>query len=203
MSSVKLLSLCLKNIRVVKGTSFSLHSLPSLQSALDDGFHAILLFPGPNATVLPLLRGPSGREAGAHADDSGRQDFVQSYRHAKTAIVLIDGTWNQARHMLRHSPELILVCEHTMFATEVKSDFDALRREPASHCMCTLEACACALRVFENSPPASSAAAHLERCLREFVRMQLAHSRRAPARGLNAKRRMLLRALAPSPRHAK
>lgn len=198
ISSVPLMPLCVRNVEVVCGTNFSLASLPRLQTAIADGRAPLLLFPGPGAVALPLLRGPlldgggaadHGRSAGLHRTASGEGPL----------LVLVDGTWAQARHMLRHSPEVSSACQHIMFATEVRSHFEALRREPAAHCMCTLEAAAYALRALGRTPDAGLAADYLEASLRELVSMQLRHAPPAQPRPSSAKRRAAQRSFAPPP----
>ena len=48
------------------------------------------------------------------------------------------------------------------FASATTSAFDAVRKEPAPHCMSTLEACARALRILDPGEEAAAAAAHME-----------------------------------------
>jgi DTW domain-containing protein YfiP len=115
----------------------------------------------------------------------------------KLLLILVDGTWAQARHIIRHSPDLTSACRRAMFATEVDSKLDAVRRQPASHCMCTLEAGAHALRELDHAPEAQMAVDYLEASLRELVQAQLRFAQHGTPRPPSANRRVLQRALAP------
>jgi hypothetical protein len=223
ISSVPLLPLCIHNVEIVRGMAFSLASLPRLQTAIAYGQTALLVFPAPDAVVLPLLRGPVPEGAGTaslgvdlavsgepplpecEVADSLGLDLAASgeppllVSGEPPLLVLVDGTWPQARQMVRHSPEIVSACRRAMFRTELHSQFEALRREPAPHCMCTLEAAAYALRALGRTSDAQRAAGYLEASLRELVGAQLRHARPAPPRPTTAKRRAAQQALAPPP----
>ena len=124
IASVPLIPLCLENVDVVKGVCFD-DKLSQIQEALTEGFEPLLLFPGPAATCL---------------DARDPQEPQGPARSKPKLLVLIDGTWTQARHMMQHSPGLASQCRHVMFEAPVASVFDALRREPEKHCMSTVEA---------------------------------------------------------------
>lgn len=119
-------------------------------------------------------------------------------------LILIDGTWIQAHHMLRHSAELLAHVTQVQFDAPVQSDFDRLRREPAAHCMSTVEACARALRALEPAAegaaegeptPGERAAGAMEEALRVLVRNQLRFVGQAPPRFVNRKLRTMNRRL--------
>jgi DTW domain-containing protein YfiP len=107
---------------------------------------------------------------------SGRREQQQQQQQQqpekKALLVMIDGTWSQARHLLRHSPTMAAACTHVKFEAEREAIIGALRREPERHCTSTLEACARMLRVVEPTPQAEAAAAHMEATLRAMVEAQ-------------------------------
>jgi len=98
-------------------------------------------------------------------------------------LVLVDGTWRQAHHMLRHSPALREACTSVRFCGPAHSAFDKLRREPSGDCMSTAEACARALRLLEPTEAATSAAEHIEAAVRQLVQTQLDCAERYGGRG--------------------
>ena len=97
---------------------------------------------------------------GAEGQGSGAGGVLT--RDRKWLLVLIDGTWAQAKRMVRDSPhlsEFTQVC----FQDAAHSAFDAVRREPDEHCVSTLEACVRALRLLEpDSAAVETAASYLE-----------------------------------------
>ena len=164
VATVPLVELCLANCTVVRGIRFE-PELREIQVALDEGYRPLLLYPGPDAQPL--------EEWGARTDSSVHENDPEGVMQPqKVLLILADGTWRQAHHMLRHSPRLVAACQCVSFSDATKSDFDPLRREPAKHCISTLEACARALRQLE---PTEEAAVHMEESLRYMVAAQLRH----------------------------
>eukprot|EP00536_Pseudo-nitzschia_multiseries_P019270 jgi/Psemu1/231819/e_gw1.4271.1.1 len=68
----------------------------------------------------------------------------------RTTLVLIDGTWSEAKRIIRKSPEVLEACQmvHKTGGTS-RSIYNAMRREPDDHCLSTLEACGAALSLLE------------------------------------------------------
>lgn len=95
---------------------------------------AILLSPGPNAIDL-RARPPS---------------------HPVTLVVL-DGTWPQARKLLRMNPRLAALPRYA-FQPAAPSRY-RIRREPAEHCVSTIEATVAALECLEPANTLDSARA--------------------------------------------
>ena len=146
VATVPLVELCLANCTVVRGIRFE-PELREIQAALDEGYRPLLLYPGPDAQPL--------EEWGARTDSSVHENDPEGVMQPqKVLLILADGTWRQAHHMLRHSPRLVAACQCVSFSDATKSDFDPLRREPAKHCISTLEACARALRQLEPTEEA-------------------------------------------------
>ena len=96
-------------------------------------------------------------------------------------LILIDGTWRQAHHILRHSPQLLAHAIQVSLTAPKSSLIEPLRREPAEHCISTAEACAAALRQIEGAE-GERAAEHLEGALAAMVAEQLRHKPPAPER---------------------
>ena len=177
IASVPLIPLCVDQFDLRKGNHFDA-DLEPLRQAMEEGYEPLLLFPGPGALALdapqlsrPMLHGDHRSKASSPSHVSSDPREAAAVR--KVVLVLIDGTWTQARHMMRHSPELASACTHVMFEERVDSIINPLRREPEQHCTSTLEACARALRLVEATEQAAAAADHMERALKAIVAAQL------------------------------
>ena len=169
IASVPLIPMCMKSVLVTKGVSFS-GDIEPLQHAVQSGYEPLLLFPSADAVALDSVN------ASTLATGS------------KKLLVLIDGTWTQARMMIRHSPELLGRCTPIKFEQPIDSIFNALRREPEPYCMSTVEACARALRFLEPSDAAQAAARHMDASLKLLVQGQIANVGR-DVRFIDRKRR--------------
>lgn len=100
---------------------------PRVRALADAGPRTVLLFPGPGA-VEPweLPDGPP------------------------TTLVVIDGTWIQARKMLERSTQLQRLTR--VGFTPAAPGTYRIRREPAAHCLATVEAVAQVLGRLEDDP---------------------------------------------------
>jgi len=115
-------------------------------------------------------------------DNDGNNDINNS-----TLLVLIDGTWTQAARMARNSPELLDVCQQVQFEKTANVDgddtsmsiYDAIRKEPDSHCLSTLEACSKALGYLEEPETAKLVSHHLHAALQSLVDIQLRYTSRS------------------------
>jgi DTW domain-containing protein YfiP len=96
----------------------------AVRAALADSHATYVLFPGPGAEPVEEL--PPDREI---------------------TIVVLDGTWSQARKLLRLNPS-IAALPRVAFRP-LKPSAYAIRREPADHCVSTIEALAEVLNVLE------------------------------------------------------
>ncbi len=88
-------------------------------------------------------------------------------------LVVIDGTWKQSEKMLEANPA-IAALPRLSIEDEGGSGYLDLRREPAPHCLSTLEAVAHALAVLERDPVRF---APMRAAFRLMVERQLACSR--------------------------
>ena len=172
--SVPLIPLCLREVEVVRATvpwvsgNEPLQNLADIAIArrsLEEGYEPLLLFPGPSAIALDA--------ANAIEMPSWSNQSERARTTTKVLLVVIDGTWSQARHLMLHSPSLAQQCTHVMFQGERRAIIGALRREPEQHCTSTLEACARALRLLEPTEHAVEAADRMEACLALMVERQL------------------------------
>ena len=68
-----------------------------------------------------------------------------------SVLVVVDGTWLQADKMLAVNP-LLAALPRVSAGSEEPSGYRDLRREPAPHCLSTIEAVACALGALERDP---------------------------------------------------
>lgn len=124
INTVRIAALCLPNATVRNGVDFS--SDPVLAAALADAERpAVLLFPSEDA-VDPVVTPPA---------------------HPVTLVVL-DGTWHQAKKLLRSNPSLRALPCYAL-APASPSEY-RIRREPAEHYVATLEALGAMLSVLER-----------------------------------------------------
>ncbi len=88
-------------------------------------------------------------------------------------LVVPDGTWHQAERMLRDSPRLAAL-RRVSVTSDRPSGYGDLRREPAPHCLSTVEAVALALGALEGDPDRFEP---MRRAFRTLVDRQLACAR--------------------------
>lgn len=119
----RLSHLCLKNSELIRGFDYTENS--RVNTLLQDSrYHSAILYPGPKSVNLSKLT--STDRAGLSPAEKPLQIFV------------IDGTWNTAKKMLRHSvnlQELPRIC----FTPETPSRF-RVRKQPKEFCYSTVEA---------------------------------------------------------------
>lgn len=145
LSTVPLLRLALQNVQVTVGYTFEPESLPIVQEELDQGRKPLLLYPSEDAIALD--------EAVDATSTSGSRSTSPSPSEAikgqDNLLIIMDGTWTEAKRMVRDSPRLVESCQKVQFTSDASSIYDALRSEPAPHCLSTLEACARVLLLLE------------------------------------------------------
>jgi len=118
--------------------------------ARDPVVHAILTEPSPSPVAV-LFPGPDAR------------DVATLPPGEPLTLIVIDGTWSQARSLLRTNPALAAL-PRVAFAPRKPSDY-RIRRQPAELCVSTIEALAEVLSILE--PPGLS----FERLLDPFRAM--------------------------------
>jgi DTW domain-containing protein YfiP len=149
LSTTPLLQLALKNVSVKVGYEFDESALEPYQN-----LQPLLLYPSEDAIVLS-------------SDEDLRHETSQLLpNHEHLLLILVDGTWNEAKRILRESPRLVDQCRTVCFrdVNEI-SMYDVLRKEPQSHCLSTLEACGKALQYLEKDR-----ANHLQETLHQLLR---------------------------------
>jgi DTW domain-containing protein YfiP len=130
INTARLAELALPNSERHVGVEFG--DSPRLRELLDDAAAPpILLFPGPTAQDLALEppRGP-------------------------VTLVVIDGTWWQAQKLLKRNPALARLPRYSL-APATPSRY-RIRREPAEHCVSTVEAIVHALGALESDTDVSA-----------------------------------------------
>ena len=142
-----LVRLALPNSELHRGVRFGDH--PSvLEAASTPG--AALLFPGDCAVPVETLAA-----------------------HPPPMLVILDGTWHQAEKMLQDNP-ILAGLRQVSVSPDRPGGYGDLRREPAPHCLSTIEAVACALGAIEGEP---SRFEPMRRAFRLMVQQQLACAR--------------------------
>ena len=169
LSTVPLMPLCLEKCTVKVGYGFEVGQLDIVTECIERGQKPLLLFPGKDAISL---------------DDDSNSDAVQNLKDKDQLLILIDGTWSEARGVHFRSLELMNICQQVQFQSDSESIYpEELRKEPQSHCISTLESCAHALTLLEPPERALEAKKYLEGSMRCMVgkRMSVSESRnRAP-----------------------
>jgi len=151
--SAWLTRLALENAELHHGFHFAGHD-HVMALAASPG--AALLYPGEGATPAAALAGSP-----------------------PPVLLVIDGTWLQAEKMLAANPRLAALPRVAVASSE-PSGYRDLRREPAPHCLSTVEAVAFALGALERDPARFEP---MRAAFRLMVEKQLACSRdgrRAP-----------------------
>ncbi|HVZ86387.1 MAG TPA: tRNA-uridine aminocarboxypropyltransferase [Polyangia bacterium] len=127
IGTARLAHLCLPGSELHVGVDFSDDS--QVRAALEDdaGRPAYLLFPGPNAVDLSVAPPPG-----------------------PITLVVVDGTWWQARKLLKRNARLRELPQ-IRFTPPALSNY-RIRKEPADHCVATVEALSLVLGALEGAP---------------------------------------------------
>lgn len=173
ISTVPLLKLVLDECNVLVGRSFDVELENIIDGACHEGRIPLLLFPGPNATVLEDNDAMEQLQS-ANYDSSDTLELVE-HRSAKYLLIIVDGTWTQAKRMVRNSPVLMQKCNPIQFTgTDDLSIYDAIRKQPDTHCLSTLESCVRTLKLLEpDNEKTEEASKHLLSALRSMIFTQL------------------------------
>ena len=124
IGTARMAHLALPNSQLRVGVDFSRD--PVVTATLDEPGECYLLFPGPQARDIRTLAPSPSRPI---------------------TLVVVDGTWSQARTLVRLNPRLASL-PRLAFTPRRPSDY-RIRREPADFCVSTIEALTEALNVLE------------------------------------------------------
>lgn len=142
--------LTLHGSRLIAGAEFDGH--PEVEAILDDPTrHAVVLFPGDSAVNVAEAR--ERFLAAIPAGPSGPR---------RITIFVIDGTWSQARGMLRKSARLAAL-PRISFTLDRPSQYK-VRKQPREFCLSTVEAVARLVKLLDPAAPS-------DRLLETFARM--------------------------------
>lgn len=97
ISTLSLLKLVLEQCRVLVARSFDSNLDSIIDDACAEGRIPLLLFPGPNATVLEDCDAMDRLQSNAVTFLSSDNTGVE-HRAAKYLLIMVDGTWTQAMH---------------------------------------------------------------------------------------------------------
>lgn len=153
VGTARIARLCLPNSEIFVGVDFA-ENQRLLQLLADPAQPAIVLYPGP-----------------------GARDLRSDPPRGPVTLVTTDGTWHQARTLMRDNPALARLPRYA-FAPERPSEYQ-IRREPRPDYVSTIEALAVALGALEADPERFGA---LLTPFRAMVAMQLQFAGRS-ARG--------------------
>jgi DTW domain-containing protein YfiP len=123
INTARLCQLSLEQAELHVGVSFA--GAPALGARLNDpAAPAILLYPGDDA-----------------------RDLAESPPAGPVTLVVLDGTWWQAKKLFQHNPQLAQLPRYSL-SPSAPSRY-RIRREPALHCISTIEAIGEALTLLE------------------------------------------------------
>jgi DTW domain-containing protein YfiP len=128
IGTARLAHLCLPGSELRVGVNFDDDA--QVRAVLSGGGPTYLLFPGPNAVDLATASVKSADEP--------------------ITLVVVDGTWWQARKLLKRNATLAALPQ-IRFTPRRPSNY-RIRREPADHCVATVEALAQVLGALEGDP---------------------------------------------------
>jgi hypothetical protein len=98
----------------VSGIAFDLET-PPIREAIARGQNIFLLFPGDDAIDLdnPTLAEQEllGHLRGAPPPTNSNNDSEEPLRQKNNLLILVDGTWTQARRLALNSPQLLEHCQ--------------------------------------------------------------------------------------------
>ncbi len=145
LSTTPLVDLVLEKCAVKVGYNFTPDQLDLVQECFAKGRKPLLLFPGEDSITLDE---EDDQEDGRNGVDDVTLSQLQE---EDQLLILVDGTWPEAKRMCLQSPEIVDNCIKVQFQSESESIYDSLRTEPDKHCLSTLECCARALSHLEPS----------------------------------------------------
>ena len=170
VGTARIAALCLPHSEIFVGVDFAGHA--GVSRLLEDAERpAVLLYPGPEARDL------------AHDPPTGA-----------VTLLMIDGTWHQARSLLRRNPALARLPRYA-FSPERPSEYK-IRREPRPDYVSTIEALAVALGALEGDRARFEA---LLAPFRAMVSMQVDFASRSPRGRHRSERRNASKARACLP----
>lgn len=155
IGTARMAALCLPQAQLHVGVRWS-ESAPLARALADPARPPILLYPGPNAR--DILRDPPA---------------------GPVTLVVVDGTWSQARTVVRDNPVLQALPRYAFAAPELSQY--RIRREPDDEYVSTIEALMHVLGALEGDPVRFRA---LLDPLRAMVDAQIECQARSPRRGV-------------------
>ena len=123
----------------------------------------------------------------SHSSDSDGSSTQQRLHSSspKYLLIIVDGTWTQAKRMLRNSPILLdsnkYKCQSIQFtSTNNKSIYDSIRKQPGESCLSTLESCERTLQLLEpttSNKDMEMASHYLLSALKAMILIQMKYER--------------------------
>jgi DTW domain-containing protein YfiP len=173
VSTVPLMNLVLKECQVLVGRSFDDELEKIIDQSILENRIPLVLFPDDKAITLddPKSMDKFYSETNPASNDN--------WRNNKYLLVIVDGTWTQAKRMVRYSPILLEKCQAVQFkGTSNPSIYDSIRKQPETFCLSTLESCARTLKLLEpNNYRVDVAVEYLYASLKALIRTQMEQER--------------------------
>jgi len=139
------------------------------------------LFPGPDALSLDDLYEERCLEDPLLLESSpGKGSTLTNSHSPSRLLILFDGTWSEAKRMVRDSPSVIDACDQVQFTADTDGCiYNSLRREPERHCLSTLESSVQALQLLNpNDANTRKAVDYLTSALHILVDQQIEQAKK-------------------------
>ena len=132
--------LTLTNSRLIAGAEFESH--PEVTEILSDpANYPTVLYPGESSVNVSENR----------AAFLGSIPLGSDGKPRRLVVFVIDGTWSQARGMIRRSPRLAAL-PRVSFSIEQLSQYK-VRKQPSEYCLSTVEAVARLVKILDPAAP--------------------------------------------------
>ena len=135
ISTVPIIPLVIKNCKVIVGYEFEnnvIEELDWVKEVIERGEKPLLLFPGPDSIDLNEYLASEEARSDSNHDDifdvNNDQILLNNNEDISTSsksklLILIDGTWTQAKRIARVSPRLLSLCQKVPFTTIKKNQY--------------------------------------------------------------------------------
>lgn len=143
IGTARMTHLCVENSKLIPGVGFESNS--DVNAVLDSpDLYPVVLFPGENAINISIAKDELFARVAETTSASTR----------RLCIFAIDGTWSQARSMLRASPRLDALPKIS-FTPEGTSQY-RVRRQPKPICLSTIESVHRVIQILDPSEKAKN-----------------------------------------------
>lgn len=191
-SSTPLVSMIIKDCIIIRGIAFNTNGDVTIRKVMNEKKFNLLSKGSPsfmescckvvNSEILteafsdkedpPYLLYPGEESLDIDSIQTGSSTNFEKEGRKKT-IIIIDGTWVQAKKIIRRSPTIVEHSKWIKISGSINSIINPIRRGNKDSCMSTLEAVAYSLKVLDGSPVSHNASTMMLKALSTVVEKQL------------------------------